>query len=83
MICTVTWRGTADTGDVVVTNILDDCDAFRRGLRVDDEIVRFAGRSIRFVTLTKNPYSWLLSLYRRPYHAGEKAETFAEFLSLR
>lgn len=23
-----------------------------------------------FLTLTKNPYSWLLSLYRRPYHRG-------------
>ncbi|MCB0166338.1 MAG: hypothetical protein KDI79_19060 [Anaerolineae bacterium] len=24
--------------------------------------------SLLFLTLTKNPYSWLLSLYRRPYH---------------
>jgi hypothetical protein len=23
---------------------------------------------VRFITLTKNPYSWLLSLFRRPYH---------------
>jgi hypothetical protein len=23
---------------------------------------------ISFITLTKNPYSWLISLYRRPYH---------------
>ena len=25
-------------------------------------------KEVVYVTLTKNPYSWLLSLYRRPYH---------------
>jgi hypothetical protein len=25
-------------------------------------------KKILFITLTKNPYSWLISLYRRPYH---------------
>ena len=46
--------GTSDTGRVVVTNILEDCDAFRRGLRPDDEIVSFAGRPIRSVNAFKN-----------------------------
>ncbi|MEO1350635.1 MAG: hypothetical protein AAFW84_17820, partial [Cyanobacteria bacterium J06635_15] len=38
--------------------------------------------NISFITITKNPYSWLLSLYKRPYHQyfrqGEKIdfETF-------
>ncbi len=33
------------------------------------------------MTLTKNPYAWLLSLYRRPYHlAGKKPDTFLAFL---
>ena len=34
-----------------------------------------------FVTVTKNPYSWLLSLHRRPYHHyyGEKPD-FVSFL---
>ena len=36
--------------------------------------------SLVFVTLTKNPYSWLLSLYRRPYHFGGELSSFAEFL---
>lgn len=35
-----------------------------------------------FITLTKNPYSWLLSLFRRPYHQYYKTkpdfETFLE-----
>ena len=34
-----------------------------------------------FVTLTKNPYSWLLSLYRRPHHYQGKLGTFQQFLS--
>lgn len=25
-------------------------------------------KNVKFVTITKNPYSWLLSLYKRPYH---------------
>jgi len=25
-------------------------------------------KNLSFVTITKNPYSWLLSLYKRPYH---------------
>lgn len=37
------------------------------------------------VTLTKNPYSWLLSLYRRPYHSQYNPEAgmvpFEEFLA--
>jgi hypothetical protein len=37
-------------------------------------------QALVFVTLTKNPYSWLLSLYRRPYHSRVKPGTFAEFL---
>jgi hypothetical protein len=34
-----------------------------------------------FLTITKNPYSWLLSLYRRPYHQDVPADlTFEDFL---
>ena len=35
-----------------------------------DEIrkLRICANDLYFVTLTKNPYSWLLSMYRRPYH---------------
>lgn len=40
-----------------------------------------ARRSIFFVTITKNPYSWLLSLYRRPHHyRGKLPSSFEEFL---
>ncbi len=38
-------------------------------------------RKVVFVTITKNPYSWLVSLYRRPYHARRSYSSFTQFLS--
>jgi len=35
---------------------------------------------IVFVTLSKNPYAWLLSLHRHPYHAALRPGRFADFL---
>lgn len=43
-----------DNGTVVVDNILEESEAFRRGLRPDDEIISFAGRPIRSVNQFKN-----------------------------
>lgn len=38
---------------------------------------------IGFISMTKNPYSWLLSLHRMPYHQYyEKKPSFEEFLAL-
>jgi hypothetical protein len=38
-------------------------------------------QKVRFIVLIKNPYSWLLSLYRRPYHYfGNKNASFENFL---
>ncbi|HUG89858.1 MAG TPA: trypsin-like peptidase domain-containing protein, partial [Planctomycetaceae bacterium] len=62
---------TRNDGAVVVSNILEDSEAYRRGLRVDDEIISFAGRPIRSVNQFKNilgiyPKGWKLPLaYRR------------------
>lgn len=33
-----------------------------------------------FLTLTKNPYAWLVSLYRQPYHAKREYASLAQFL---
>ncbi len=58
-------------GRVVVTDILETSDAFRRGLRLDDEIVGFAGRTISTPNGFKNalgvfPRDWRVPLsYRR------------------
>jgi hypothetical protein len=37
-------------------------------------------RNTYFITLSKNPYSWLLSLYKNPYHYKGKVGTFEEFI---
>ena len=60
-----------DEGRVVVAEILETSDAYRRGLRYDDEIVSFAGRAIQTPNGFKNvlgiyPKGWRLPLsYRR------------------
>lgn len=45
---------TSDSGKVVVTNILEDSDVDRRGLKHDDEVISFGGRPIRTVNSYKN-----------------------------
>jgi S1-C subfamily serine protease len=76
---------TRDDGSIVVTSILEKSEAFRRGLRADDEIVSFAGRPIRSVNQFKNvlgiyPKGWKLPLvYRR---AGRKQEVFVRLRGL-
>ena len=62
---------TDSEGRVVVTNILTSSDAYRRGLRYGDEIIRFGDRDIRTVNAFKNvlgiyPRGWSIPLsYRR------------------
>jgi hypothetical protein len=62
---------TSADGEVVVSDILDTSDAWRRGLRYDDEIVSLAGRPVRTVNAFKNilgtlPAGWQVPLvYRR------------------
>jgi S1-C subfamily serine protease len=76
---------TKDDGSVVVTSILEQSEAYRRGLRADDEIVSFAGRPIRSVNQFKNvlgifPKGWKLPLvYRRE---DRKQEVFVRLRGL-
>jgi serine protease Do len=62
---------TDDQGRVRVNNILDTSDAFRRGLRFGDEIVKFGGRRITSANGFKSalgtfPKGWSVPLtYRR------------------
>lgn len=54
-------------GRVVVQEVLEDSDAYRRDLRTDDEIISFGGRSIRTVNAFKNvlgiyPKGWRVPL---------------------
>jgi serine protease Do len=68
---------TAEDGRVVVSDILESSDAYRRGLRYDDEIVSIAGRNVRTVNAFKNvlgtlPAGWRVPLvYRR---SGRRSE---------
>jgi S1-C subfamily serine protease len=62
---------TDSDGRVVVDDILEDSDAFRRGLRYGDEMLYFAGREISSANAFKNalgtlPADWRVPLtYRR------------------
>ena len=66
-----------DQGRVIVSDILESSDAFRRGLRSDDEIVSFAGRPISTPNGFKNalgiyPKGWQVPLtFRRENKATE------------
>jgi serine protease Do len=61
----------AGLGKIVVTQILEESDAFRRGLDQEDEVIGFMGRPISSVNQYKNllgvvPRGWRVSLvYRR------------------
>ncbi|MCA9194554.1 MAG: trypsin-like peptidase domain-containing protein [Planctomycetales bacterium] len=62
---------TDDSGRVVVSNILSSSDAYRRGLRYDDEILSLVSRDVRTTNDFKNilgtlPRDWRIPLtYRR------------------
>jgi serine protease Do len=76
---------TAQDGRVLVDDILEDCDAYRRGLRYGDEIVQFAGREITSTNALKNalgvfPRGWLVPLsYRRD---GETFDTYVRLMGV-
>ncbi len=66
-----TVSSNSDDGSLLVSNILDTSDAFRRGLRIDDEILSIGGRSVATVNMFKNilgtfPKGWRIPIiYRR------------------
>lgn len=61
---------TGDDGRILVADILEDSDAYAKGLRVDDEILAFGGRVIRSSNMFKNllgtyPKGWRVPLTYR------------------
>jgi S1-C subfamily serine protease len=70
---------------LVVKTIIDECDAHRRGLDTDDELVSFAGRPVTSVNQYKNvlglfPKGWRVPLvYRRN---NEKHEILVRLMQL-
>lgn len=43
--------------------------------------VAFSPDNVAFLIISKNPYSWLLSLFRHPYHYQGELTTFEAFLA--
>ena len=59
--------GTDDEGRVVVTDILESSDVYRRGLRYDDEIISLGGKPVRSANEFKNilgtyPRGWQIPI---------------------
>lgn len=73
-----------DVSRLVVNQLLEDSDAFRRGLSEGDELVNFAGREIRGVNAFKSalgiyPKEWRMPLaYKR---VNERKETLVRLMS--
>ena len=76
---------TDSEGRVVIGDILEQSEAYRRGLRSGDELVEFAGRPIRSVNQFKNilgiyPNGWKLPLTYR--HEGEQRSVIVRLRTL-
>jgi S1-C subfamily serine protease len=70
---------TDEEGKMIVDRILESSDAYRRGLREDDEIISFAGQPIRSTNQYKNvlgiyPKGWRLPLVYRHTEEGKANE---------
>ncbi|MEL0097415.1 MAG: trypsin-like peptidase domain-containing protein [Planctomycetaceae bacterium] len=70
---------TDENGNVIVTNISEASDAYRRGLRYGDQLLSFGGRNITTVNGFKN----VLGIYPRGWrvpisflHEGDRIDTF-------
>ena len=76
---------TDSEGRVVIGQILEQSEAYRRGLRSGDELVEFAGRPIRSVNQFKNilgiyPNGWKLPLTYK--HEGEQKSVVVRLRTL-
>lgn len=74
---------TDDTGRVIVSNILTNSDAYRRGLRYGDQVISLADREIRSTNAFKNVLGTLPKDLRVPIQIRRsgKSETFLVRLS--
>ena len=68
-----------EDGRVVVSNLLESADAYRRGLRYGDEILSFGGRQVTTVNGFKNilgifPKGWRIPLSFR--HDGDRRDVY-------
>jgi hypothetical protein len=73
---------TDDEGHAVVDDILDDSDAFRRGLRYGDELVRFGGRDISSANAFKNALGTYPADWRVPITFRRDGQEFERVVRL-
>jgi serine protease Do len=66
---------TDDTGKVLVSNILNGSDAYRRGLRYGDEVVRLADREVKTTNMFKNILGTLPKDWRVPLEIRRENQT--------
>lgn len=71
-----------EEGRVVVDDILETSDAYRRGLRYGDEIVQFAGRDIGSVNTFKNILGIFPNGWRVPMSFRRDGRTYDCFVRL-
>ncbi len=71
-----------EEGRVVVSDILDTSDAYRRGLRYGDEVVRFAGRDVTTVNGFKNVLGTLPRGWRVPLTFRRDGTTYERWVRL-
>lgn len=64
-----------EEGGVYVSDILENSDAYRRGLRYGDELVEFGGRPIRSVNAFKNVLGTFPKQWRAPLTLRRRGET--------
>ncbi|MEX2558407.1 MAG: trypsin-like peptidase domain-containing protein, partial [Pirellulales bacterium] len=65
-----------DDGAVIVADVLESSDAYRRGLRYGDEVVSFGGRPIRTVNAFKNILGTFPKGWRVPLTFRRQGQTF-------
>lgn len=74
-----------EDGRVIVTNIIEMCDAYRRGLRYGDEIIAFGGRSITTVNGFKNVLGTLPKGWRVPLsfqRGGDRRDVYVRLMGV-
>jgi S1-C subfamily serine protease len=73
---------TDDEGRALVDDILDDSDAFRRGLRYGDELMRFGGRDIGSANAFKNVLGTYPAGWRVPITFRREGQEFERLVRL-
>jgi serine protease Do len=73
---------TNSEGEVRISDILESADAFRRGIQIDDQVIRFGGRDIQTVNQFKNVLGIYPKGWRVPITIGRDGAEFETIVRL-